>query len=254
MIIGRFIPGGEQKSGMLGDHGHSLDEVRARIGDASGNGNLRDAVYGGIDGAVTTFAIVAGVAGAGLPSFVIVTLGIANVLADGFSMAAGNYSGTKSDLDNLKRLRRIEAKHIDLYPEGELLELREILRRKGLTGAVLEQATAEISRNRQAWIDLMLVDEYGVSPVDPAPLRAATVTFFAFLLTGLVPLLPFILGWSSAFSISIGATLATFFAIGAAKSVWSPTAWWRSGLETLFIGGVAAWIAYAVGSLFDSGA
>ncbi len=210
------------------------------------------AIYGGIDGAVTTFAIVAGVAGAGLPSFVIVALGIANVVADGFSMAAGNYSGTKSDLDNLNRLRRIEAKHIDLYPEGELLELQEILRRKGLTGPVLEQATAEISRNRQAWIDLMLVDEYGVSPIDPEPLRAAVVTFLAFMVTGLVPLLPFILSMPKPFSISVGATLVTFFAIGAAKSLWSSTAWWRSGLETLFIGGVAAWIAYAIGSFFDS--
>jgi hypothetical protein len=78
------------------DHGHSQQEIEQRISDPPGRGVLRDIVYGGIDGSVTTFAIVAGVAGAGLSSFVIVALGLANVLADGFSMAVGNYSGTKA--------------------------------------------------------------------------------------------------------------------------------------------------------------
>lgn len=244
----------DRRSGkMQGDHGHSLDEVRARIEEAPRNDDLRDAIYGGIDGAVTTFAIVSGVAGAGLSSFVIIALGIANVLADGFSMAAGNYSGTKSDLDNLERLRRIEARHIELYPDGERLELREILRAKGLSGPVLDEATETIAQNRKAWIDLMLVEEYGVSPASPSPLRAAVVTFFAFLATGMVPLIPFILALPDPFAISIVATLATFFAIGAAKSIWSSSAWWRSGLETLLIGGTAAGIAYAVGTLFDAG-
>ena len=99
------------------DHGHSQREIEARIETASGHGVLRDTVYGAIDGAVTTFAIVAGVAGAGLSPFVIVALGLANVLADGFSMAAGNYSGTKAEKDNLLRLRAVEERHIATNPE-----------------------------------------------------------------------------------------------------------------------------------------
>ena len=85
-----------------GDHGHSQSEIEARIDAPAGRGYLRDIVYGGIDGSVTTFAIVAGVAGAGLSPWVIIALGIANVLADGFSMAAGNYSGTKAELDDAR--------------------------------------------------------------------------------------------------------------------------------------------------------
>lgn len=185
-----------------------------------------------------------------MPAGIIIALGFANVLSDGFSMAAANYSGTKSDQENLARLRAVEERHIRDHRQGELMELREILRQKGLDGAVLDDATTAISRNEEAWIDLMLVDEYGVSPVDPAPLKAALVTFAAFLAAGVVPLIPFVLSLSGPFSISVAATLLTFFLIGTIKSHWSVIPWWRSGLETLLIGGTAAGIAYGVGLLF----
>lgn len=233
------------------DHGHSPQEITARIGAPPGRGVLRDVIYGAIDGSVTTFAIVAGVAGAGLSPFIIVALGLANVLADGFSMAAGNYSGTKAELDNLKRLRQVEECHIQHYPEGERAEAREILRLKGLSGPVLEAATDAICADKEAWINLMMEGEYGASSVDPEPMRAALATFAAFLVAGMVPLLPFLFGLASAFSVSVWLTLITFFCIGAMKSHWALTPWWRSGGETLAIGGAAALMAYGVGSLFQ---
>jgi len=233
------------------EHGHSPQEVSQRIGAPPGLGVLRDVVYGGIDGSVTTFAIVAGVAGAGLSPFVIVALGLANVLADGFSMAAGNYSGTKADLDNLHRLRAIEERHIAHYPEGERLEVREILSQKGLSGEVLDQATDAITADRENWIALMIDGEYGLGGVDPHPMRAAIATFLAFLVAGMIPLVPFLLGLAEAFTVSAWMTGAVFFAIGALKSRWSLAPWWRSGLETLAIGGTAAAIAYGVGTLFQ---
>ena len=232
------------------EHGHTAQEVAARIGAPPGRGVLRDSVYGAIDGTVTTFAIVAGVAGAGLAPIVVVALGLANVLADGFSMAAANYSGTKAELDNMRRIHKIEERHIRDFPEGERLEVREILARKGLTGRVLEQATDAITGDKESWIALMMEGEYGMGGIDPHPLKAALVTFFSFLLVGLIPLTPFLLALDSAFQVSAWATLATFFAIGALKSFWSLSPWWRSGLETLFIGGTAAAIAYSVGTLF----
>jgi VIT1/CCC1 family predicted Fe2+/Mn2+ transporter len=176
------------------EHGHSQREVEARIGAPGGRGDLRDVIYGAIDGAVTTFAIVAGVAGAGLSPFVIVALGIANVLADGFSMAAGNYSGTKAERDDARRLAQVERRHLSDVPDGERREIREILRRKGLSGDILEGATEQIVSNREAAVRLMLTDEYGLPPVDPNPMRAAIATFLAFLVAGFVPLLPFLLG------------------------------------------------------------
>ncbi|MFA3916807.1 VIT1/CCC1 transporter family protein [Ruegeria hyattellae] len=234
----------------MSDHGHTPAEIAARIGTPPGRGVLRDAVYGAIDGTVTTFAIVAGVTGAGLSPYVIVVLGLANVLADGFSMAAANYSGVKAEHDNTLRIRKIEERHIRNYPDGERLEVREILSRKGLEGHVLDQATEAITRNQNNWIALMMEGEYGLGGIEPRPLRAAAVTFLSFLVAGMVPLLPFLIGGPNAFVISAWMTMATFFLIGALKSLWSLSAWWRSGLETSLIGGTAAAIAFGVGTMF----
>lgn len=235
---------------MNGDHGHSKEEIANRLAGKKSTGRLRDAVYGGIDGAVTTFAIAAGVEGAGLSPSVIIVLGIANVLADGFSMAAANYLGTKADLDDRRRLIEVEKRHIREYPEGEREELRQIFQDLGLSGEVLEGAVRSVSAKPEKWISLMLTSEYGVAPAEPNPVAAALTTFLAFMLAGIVPLLPFMLGLSDPFLIAAAATGIVFFAIGASKSLWSLAPWWVSGLETLFIGAGAASLAYLAGSLF----
>ncbi|MFK7837438.1 MAG: VIT1/CCC1 transporter family protein [Sulfitobacter sp.] len=232
------------------EHGHSPDEIAQRLSGGQQKTHLKDLIYGGIDGAVTTFAIVAGVEGAGLSHGIILARGLANILADGVSMAASNYSGTKAELDDRRRIIQIEERHIALHHEGELEELRQILQKRGLSGAVLEQATQAIAGNKQKWIDLMLSDEYGLAREEPQPLRAAAATFAAFMIAGSVPLLPFLLGLPNPFETSIAATLLTFFLIGTGKSRWSLSKWWRSGIETLLIGGVAALLAYSVGGLF----
>jgi len=193
---------------------------------------------------------IIGVAGAGLSPFVIIALGLANVLADGFSMAAGNYSATKAERDNIIRIRAIEESHIATHPDGERREARAILELKGLSGTVLEQATDAIVADRENWIALMLEGEYGLGGVDPHPMRAALATFLAFLVAGLIPLLPFVFGLGQAFTLSAWMTMGTFFVIGAMKSRWALSSWWRSGGETLLIGGAAAAIAYGVGTLF----
>ena len=234
------------------DHGHSKTEITARISGDGQKSHLRDMIYGGIDGAVTTFAIVAGVQGAGLSSTIIIALGIANVLADGFSMAAGNYSGTKADLDDRTRLSALEHRHIKEYPEGEREELRQILELKGLRGALLDDATDAIAGDPNKWVEMMLTDEYGLAPTPPAPMAAAIATFLAFLVSGIVPLLPFLLGLPDPFLIATCATALVFFAIGTGKSRWSLAPWWRSGLETLAIGSTAAVIAYVVGTMFHA--
>ena len=232
------------------EHGHSEEEIAERVAGPGRQSYLKDLVYGAIDGTVTTFAIVAGVEGAGLSSGVIIALGLANVLADGFSMAAANYTGTKAELDDIRRLRDREKRHIEIHPDGERAELRAILATKGLSGETLEAATDAIAGNRKVWIDMMMEGEYGLSATDPHPLRAAVATFLAFLAAGIIPLLPFFFGAEDAFAVSSVLTAGVFFAIGALKSFWSLTPWWRSGLETLLIGGVAAGIAFGVGTLF----
>ena len=104
---------------MQPEHDHHPDRIAARLAGGPRINYLRDWVYGGIDGAVTTFAIVSGVVGAQLSTAVIVILGIANLIADGFSMAAGNYLATRTEHDELRHIEAIEHRHIDAWPEGE---------------------------------------------------------------------------------------------------------------------------------------
>ncbi|MFW8635629.1 VIT1/CCC1 transporter family protein [Cribrihabitans pelagius] len=239
---------------MKSDHGHSKAEIASRLaaGGAAGGGRLRDAVYGGMDGAVTTFAIAAGVEGAGLAPSVVIVLGIANVLADGFSMAAANYLATKADRDERRRLTAVERRHIRDFPEGEREELRQILHQLGVSGAALESAVRAVSARPEKWIALMLTGEYGLPPAAPDPVAAALTTFVAFMLAGSVPLLPFMLPLADPFPAAAAATGAVFFAIGASKSRWSLARWYVSGLETLLIGSGAAALAYLAGSLLQA--
>jgi len=209
---------------------------------------LRDWIYGGIDGAVTTFAIVAGVIGAELSVGVVLVLGLANLVADGFSMAASNYSGTKADRDDYERIKQIELRHIRQHPEGEREELRHIYRAKGFSGEKLEQMVDLLSSHETVWVETMLNEEYGLSNVLRSPMIAAAVTFIAFIICGAVPLIPFAAGFQSSALVAAIATGFVFFIIGALKSRWSTQAWYFGGAETFIIGMGAAGLAYAIGA------
>jgi vacuolar iron transporter family protein len=229
------------------EHEHTPDAIRDRLERGPRLSYLRDWVYGGIDGSVTTFAVVSGVAGAHLAPGVILILGVANLIADGFSMAASNYSGTRTEKQEIEALRAQERRHIAMNPEGEREEVRQIFAARGFTGDDLESAVKVVSADEERWIRFMLTEELGL----PSHVRSAVVaglsTFTAFVICGFVPLIPFILSIPNAFEISLAATLAVFFAIGSARSRWLIISWWRAGLETLGIGSVAAALAYVAG-------
>ena len=229
------------------EHSHSKQEIGLRLAQDKKPNYIRDWVYGGIDGTVTTFAVVAGVVGAQLSANIIIILGIANLLADGLSMAAGNYSATKTEVDDRERIREVERRHIRDTPEGEREEIRQILSNKGLTGDALDEAVASISSDEKTWIDFMLNEEYGLAATLRAPKKSAIATFLAFVICGAVPLAPFIVNGGDVFTVSLVMSGLVFFIIGTVKSRWSLAAWWRSGIETLVIGMAAASCAYIVG-------
>lgn len=228
------------------EHDHSREAIRQRLSHPASESYLRDWVYGGIDGTVTTFAVVAGVAGAGLSSQVVLILGFANLLADGFSMAAANFSGTRAEREQYDRLVGIERRHIRLAPDGEREETRQILAKKGFSGDDLEKAIGAVSADENNWAQLMVLEEYGQAPVNRSPLKAASYTFAAFLLAGMVPVAAFLTG---GLPLSAAMTGVTFFLIGSFKGRWSPRSGWASGLETFAIGGSAAFLAYVAGYL-----
>lgn len=231
---------------------HTSWAIRHRLEKAPKPSYLRDWVYGGFDGAVTTFAVVAGAVGADLSSRVILILGLANLLADGFSMAAGNYSGTKTEIDDFARIEAMERQHIAHVPEGEREEVRQLLRRQGLEGETLEGAMVSITADPDRWVDMMMREEHGLANVVRSPVKAAFATFAAFLACGAVPLIPFVFALPAAILMAVVTTGCVFVAIGALKSLWSLAPAWRSACETLLIGSAAALVAFGVGHLLKS--
>ena len=232
---------------------HTSAAIQDRLRGGPAQSYLRDFIYGAIDGIVTTLAVVSGVAGAGLPGGVVLVLGTANLVGDGFSMAVSNYLGTRADRQLVERARRIEEEHIAAYPDGEREEVRQIFRAKGLSGNDLDHMVNVLTSDRKRWVDTMIQEEYGLSLEGPTPWRAAAVTFTAFVLLGALPLTPFIIQFfsrSSAapFLVSSLVTGIAFFAVGAAKGRFVFQNWFRAGVETFIVGGAAATLAYVVGA------
>jgi VIT1/CCC1 family predicted Fe2+/Mn2+ transporter len=238
------------------EHEHTSEAIADRIHAANDHGSLGDFVLGAVDGTITTFAIVAGVAGAGLPTGVAFVLGLANVLADGFSMAIGNYLKARADRQMLARYRRMEEKHIRVVPDGEREEIRQIYAAKGFSGDLLEGIVSGIVSDRRQWVDTMLSEEWGLLLNPPSPKRVAAVTFVAFILAGLIPLAPLLLsealGARLTFIASVIATTIGFALIGAVRGKVSDEPMLPSSIETVVVGGVAASLAYGVGVVLRS--
>ncbi len=156
---------------------------------------VRELIYGANDGLITTFAVVAGVAGGGLPLRVVLIIGAANLFADGISMAAGNYMSIRS--------------HESVLEAQDLPE---------------EEAR---------------------------PLRHAVATFLAFVVAGIVPLVPYVLPRVpfDRFASSVACTMVAMFAVGASRALIARTRWWAAGLEMLALGTVVAALAYGSGKL-----
>ena len=231
---------------------HLPHAIAARLLEPRRSSYLGDAVLGGIDGCVTTFAVVAGALGAGFSGIVVIILGVANLLADGLSMAVSNYLSTRSQHEELEEARREEERHIKEFPEGEREEVRQIFAAKGFVGDTLERIVDTVTQNKKLWIDTMLTEELGFQLEARNPWRAGLSTFVAFVVVGLVPLLPFLMGsvipLNQRFPISSIATGIAFAAVGVAKGIVLKRPLFISGAQTLLVGGSAAVVAFVVGA------
>lgn len=213
-----------------------------------------DFIYGSIDGAVTTFAIVAGVVGASLPSGIILVLGFANLFADGFSMAAANYQASKSRKEFVQMKRRQEEWEVDNLEDQERDEIRNIYRKKGFKDELLEEIVRIITSRRKVWVDTMMKEELGLMENEKSPMDSSVSTFVGFNLIGLIPLIPFMIFMvigvepnSEAFAYSTISIVVAFFLVGMIKGRVVKKSKIRSGLYTLIIGGIASTVAYLVG-------
>ena len=231
---------------------HRPSAIARRLSNGRSPVYLGDVVLGSIDGCITSFAIISAAHGAGLSATLVVVLGLANIIADGYSMAVSNYQNVQADSDVLERLRREEAEHIALVPDGEREELRQIYAAKGLSGEALEQLVEAISSDVQTWITTMLHEEHKVSTLVANPLRAALSTFAAFVVFGTLPLLPFALFGSldrMVYWLSAAVAAVCFFIVGAIKARAAGRSTFAGGLRVMAIGLMAASLALAVGTL-----
>ncbi|MCX7031729.1 MAG: VIT1/CCC1 transporter family protein [Spirochaetes bacterium] len=238
---------------------HSAAATPAAAGERhmSAGKYIKSVVYGGLDGIVTTFAVVAGVNGASLSAGVVLILGFANLVADGLSMAIGDYLSSKSEQEYRKAERAREAWEVEHYPEGEKKELRELYEAKGISGPDARQMVETVSRHPKAWVDIMMVEELGIVPDEESPLKNALITFVSFSVFGFVPLIATILARfvpflaRNSFPVSAGMVAVTLFSLGAVKTKITGRPWLGSGLETLVVGGITAAAAWGVGKLLS---
>ncbi len=218
---------------------------------ATGLGNyIKDIVYGANDGIITTFAIVAGSVGAQFPLKVIVILGVANLIADGFSMGASNFLGTRSQNALYLSEQKREEDEVETKREVEKIESQEIFEKNGFNKSDAEQLVGIISTNKPFWVDFMMYYELGLAkPEVDSEWKSATLTFFSFVVAGSLPLLPFLLLGSgvNTFIYSAISTAVALFAVGVARQFITKGHWLVGGLEMLFVGGVAAIAAYMLG-------
>ena len=219
---------------------------------------IAEFVYGGIDGAVTTFAVVAGAEGANLGISVVVILGLANLIADGFSMSVGNFFSTKAERDAFDRHRQVEYWEIENLRDKEVQEIREIYAAKGFEGQLLEQVVEVITSNKEVWVDTMMKEELEMVQSDKAPYQTAGVTFISFIFVGSVPLLSYFFTGngpeveSQLFLYSCILTGVALAIVGSLKSIVNEKNVIWGILETLFLGGLAAALAYFVGDVLKN--
>lgn len=218
---------------------------------------LREFVYGGIDGAVTTFAVVAGGFGADLDTGILIILGFANLLADGFSMSVGAYLSAKSEKDNFNKHEKIEYWEIENLPEIEREEIAEIYREKGFKGELLDKIVDHICSDKELWVAEMMKDELGMMRDSKSPFKIGLATLISFILVGFIPLIVYLYDFffPTDLNIFLWTSILTgvaFMIVGFLKGIVNQTSALRSVSETLALGLLAAVVAYYVGDVLKT--
>lgn len=222
-------------------------------------GVLKAAVFGANDGIVTTFAVVAGVAGAGLPASIVVVMGLANMFADALSMGLGDYLGERSEQRHRKYQFQVEEWEIANLPAEETVELDQYFHRFGLEPQEQKQLTSVIRKYPKLWSELGFIDEFGVAPrFEEGVWMSGLITFIAFVLAGALPLTPYFLVFlgiriadGQVFFYSIVSTIIALFVVGSLRTFVTKGKWWINGLEMLSIGTIAATAAFIIGRLLE---
>lgn len=225
------------------------------------SGSIKEIVYGGSDGIVTTFAVIAGFTGAysetgttlDLSILTVLLFGLANLFADGSAMGLGSFLSLRAEKSVYRATKAKERHEITHNPEMEKAETRAILRSRGYTDEDAGALTELLAKNPDYWLSFMMNDELELpNPEKESAALNGLVTFLSFCLFGFVPLIPYLIssdptvsfGWSCVFA------LLSLVTLGAVSGYASGRAKWVSVLETVAVGTTAASVAFGVGLFF----
>ncbi|SFJ08275.1 Predicted Fe2+/Mn2+ transporter, VIT1/CCC1 family [Streptosporangium canum] len=223
-------------------------EIHHAHRDVNG-GWLRPSVFGAMDGLVSNFALIAGVAGGTASTKVIMLAGVAGLAAGAFSMAGGEYVSVASQRELALAEIDVERRELERHPEAEEAELAQLYESRGVEPAVAAEVARQISQDPEKALEVHARAELGVTPADlPSPRIAALSSFLSFSVGAILPLLPYLLGVTSLVSSAVISCLALFGA-GALVSRVTARSWWYSGLRQLVVGAVAAALTFGLGHL-----
>ncbi len=212
---------------------------------------LREFILGWQDGLVNVLGIILGVAAATNDTRIVIIAGLAATFAESISMAAVAYTSTKAEIDYYHSQLKKEKEWIENRPDDERAEVYEVYYRKGFRGKLLQQIVKKITSDKKVWLDFMMNEELQLEkPAADKPVQDGILVGVSAVIGSLIPLIPFIgLTVQQAVPASVGISLVALFAVGyikAQKTVGTP---WKEGLEMMVIGGLAAAVGYAVGTV-----
>lgn len=227
-------------------------------------GLLKPIIFGGLDGILTAFAIVAGAAGGALSPNVVLILGFSNIFADALSMGVGEFLSSKAENEWILSERTREEWEMNNYPEGEIKEMIDIYESRGMTHEDAKFVIERMAKYKDFFIDVMMKEELQLQvPEDDHVMESfqeGIVMFCSFAVFGSFPLLGYViiptmfpnLGSDILFTAACVVTGIVLFAMGCVKSIFSSSKWYFSGLETLLLGGACATLAYTIGQAMDN--
>jgi VIT1/CCC1 family predicted Fe2+/Mn2+ transporter len=228
--------------------------VRATHSEAAhipGGAVIRDLVFGANDGLVAAFAVTTGIHAATSSSHIVFAGGLSELVGGTIAMSLGAYLATKSAREFYQAEKRREEYEVDHFPEEERAEVRLEYAKEGFEGEILDRVVEHVTADRKRWVQTMMDRELGLAPVAPdAARRAGLATGLAYALGAAMPTVPYALfARDLAFPLAIVFTALALFGVGAAKTRVTAIAWWRSGLESLIIGMLAASATFFAGHL-----
>lgn len=231
------------------EYDHHTEQVHA-----AGGSSLRDLMLGLNDGLVASFAVTSGVAGAFSSGNIVVMAGLAEMLGGAVSMGLAAFISARSQVEFYHSEIERERDEIRRWPEREREEIRAIYRAKGFSGELLDRIVRHITSDPDRWSDVMMREELGLAFESfDRPVRSAVTVGFSYLAGAAVPVLGyFFVPPHEGLIISVVATVATLFVVGAAKTIITARSWWRSGLESMATGIAAAAVTYGAGRFFAS--